>query len=721
MTAVSDIIAQPLLPVELIAALALLAAVSIGLALWRRLKGAWLRLGAALALIIGLLDPAAVEEQRDNLSDVALLVVDESASQNIEDRAEMTRAAAEAIATQIGAMAGESGAEPAPGQTGGVELRTIRVPGDGAEGTKLLSALAEATADIPAGRLAGAVLVTDGAVTDGERVLKAFSGDTPPPVHVLLTGREDEFDRRVVVENAPGFGLVGDEVRVRFRIDETGASPASLAPPRVTIYVDGEPSRITVAPIGRLMEVRLDITHGGSNVVEIRAETTPGELTDRNNAAAFTINGVRDRLRVLLVSGEPHAGERTWRNLLKSDPSVDLVHFTILRPPSKLNYAPVNELALIPFPTRELFEEKLEEFDLIVFDRYRRWGILERRYISNISQYVRDGGAVLVSSGPAFAGLDSMYRTPLAEVLPAEPTSDVIETAFLPTPTELGDRHPVTRDLPGRAGPGGTPSWGRWFRQVEVAALSGDVIMEGAEERPLLILDRVGDGRVALMASDHAWLWSRGYDGGGPQAELLRRLAHWLMKEPELEEEALTAEPVDGGFEVERRSLAPGAKHIVSVSPEGARTELSLSPAGPGLWRGVVETEELGLHRIFDADNSEIGDPPREPLSAVAVVGPPSPREFANPISTPDNLAGLVEGTRGAMIRLKEDGAPDVRRVREGRAAEGAGWIGLTRREAYSVAGVSLSPLAPSWILFAIAALLAVAAWRVEGRLGKPR
>ncbi|MEO1331701.1 MAG: hypothetical protein AAFW46_18810, partial [Pseudomonadota bacterium] len=282
----------------------------------------------------------------------------------------------------------------------------------------------------------------------------------------------------------------------------------------------------------------------------------------RNNVAAFSINGVRDRLRVLLVSGEPHAGERTWRNLLKSDPAVDLVHFTILRPPRKRAYAERNELSLIPFPTHELFEVKLDEFDLIVFDRYRRWGILETRYISNIVDFVREGGAVLVSTGPAFAGVESMFRTPLADILPAAPTSFVIEAAYRPTLTDLGGRHPVTRTLPGRGGAGGLPTWGRWFRQIDVAADRGDVIMSGADERPLLILDRVDEGRVAMLASDHAWLWTRGYDGGGPQAELLRRLAHWLMKEPELEEEALTAEPAEGGFLVERRSLADGAKTV---------------------------------------------------------------------------------------------------------------------------------------------------------------
>ncbi len=130
---------------------------------------------------------------------------------------------------------------------------------------------------------------------------------------------------------------------------------------------------------------------------------------------------MRDKLRVLLVSGEPHAGERTWRNLLKSDASVDLVHFTILRPPEKQDGTPINELSLIAFPTRELFQQKIGEFQLIIFDRYARQGVLPIIYFDNITRYVRDGGAVLVAAGPDYASQTSLWRTPLDAILPAEP------------------------------------------------------------------------------------------------------------------------------------------------------------------------------------------------------------------------------------------------------------------------------------------------------------
>ncbi|MEM9957972.1 MAG: hypothetical protein AAF811_10480 [Pseudomonadota bacterium] len=716
MSSISDIVARPAIPIELIIALGAVAAALILFSLSRGLAGAWLRLGVVLALMLALLNPAAVNETRDGLTDVGVIVVDESPSQTLEDRmatATQTAAALETAARQLDAET--------PGRAP-LDLRVVRVAGDGAEGTRLLTALGEALADVAPERVAGAVMITDGAIADADRLPTIFSGRDAtgnaayaPPLHVLLTGREDEFDRRLVLETAPGFGLVGEKVALRFRVEENGEAPAGLAAPAVRVLIDGQPAAAALARIGRSIELEIDVAHPGVNVVELRLDVVEGELTDRNNSAAFTLNGVRDRLRVLLVSGEPHAGERTWRNLLKSDPSVDLVHFTILRPPRKRSFATVNELALIPFPTRELFEVKLDEFDLIVFDRYRRWGILETRYIENIANYVKEGGAVLIASGPAFAGLQSMYRTPLAEVLPAAPTSIVVQEPFLPEVTDLGGRHPVTRELPGRqANAGARPSWGRWFRQIDVELLGGDVIMSGAAEKPLLILDRVDEGRVAMLASDHAWLWARGYDGGGPQAELLRRLAHWLMKEPELEEEALTAAPAAGGFTIERRSLTLGDKSVVTVSPGGEETSVALTPVRDGLWRAVVATEELGLHSIRDAESSEIGED--GPLQAIAVVGPASPREFANPISTADILGPMADATGGAVWRLGEKGVPDLRRTREGRAAEGSRWIGLARRDAYTVTGVELSPLAPPWLMFGLAGLFAIAAWRVEGR-----
>jgi hypothetical protein len=443
-------------------------------------------------------------------------------------------------------------------------------------------------------------------------------------------------------------------------------------------------------------------------VLQIATPGVAGELTARNNEAIVSINGVRDRLRVLLVSGEPYPGERTWRNLLKSDSAVDLVHFTILRPPEKQDFVPVFELSLIAFPTQELFMEKVNEFDLIIFDRYKRRGILPNHYFENIARYVRDGGALLIASGADFAGAESLYRSPLREILPVAPTARVIEEGFVPRVSEVGHRHPVTAGLeehaPRPPEPDGTPGWGRWFRMVEVEAGSGETLMQGPEGKPLLVLARQGEGRIAVLGSDHAWLWSRGYEGGGPQLELLRRLAHWLMQEPELEEEVLRGAGEDGGVTITRRTLSETVPPVTATSPSGARSEVTLTEVSPGLWQGRIEEAENGVWRL---ENGE--------LEAVAVVGPSSPKEFENPVSTPDVLAPLAEATRGGVRRL-EDGVPELRLVREGRVAEGRGWIGLADREAYQLRDIRQVDLAPGWLMLVLAASLAFAAWRIEGR-----
>ena len=284
----------------------------------------------------------------------------------------------------------------------------------------------------------------------------------------------------------------------------------------------------------------------------------------------------------------------------------------------------------------------------------------------------------------------------------------MIEEGFVPGVSEIGHRHPVTAGLeehaPKPTAPDGTPGWGRWFRTVEVTTKSGETVMEGPEGKPLLVLDRQGEGRIAVLLSDHAWLWSRGFEGGGPQLELLRRLAHWLMKEPELEEEVLRGTGEDGAVVIERRTLADSVPPVTATSPSGATAEVTLTETAPGLWQGRIDDAENGVWRLENGDQH-----------AVAVVGPSAPKEYANPVSTGDVLAPLAAATRGGIKRL-EDGLPDVRLVREGRAADGRGWIGLADREAYQLRDIRQVDLAPGWLSLILAAGLAFAAWRIEGR-----
>ncbi|MEL6681550.1 MAG: hypothetical protein AAFQ09_02775 [Pseudomonadota bacterium] len=686
----NTLILDPLVPVLMLYLAACLVILGVGLALWRKLPGWWLRGLAGIALLAALANPAFQREDREPLSDIVMLVIDESASQRIGTRPDQNAEALSNLEAQIARQPN-------------TELRVVTLgDGEGDTGTTLMTALSEALAEEPQGRIAGMVLLSDGRLHDLDRAPRL-----PAPLHLLLTGEPEDWDRRLVVSNAPAFAILGEPVTLTLRIEDQGAAPVADSVP-LSISIDGEAPLTVPAPIGQDIELPVELPRGGMNVLQFTIPDAPGELTNRNNAAVVQINGVRERLRVLLVSGEPHPGERTWRNLLKSDSSVDLVHFTILRPPEKQDGVPVNELSLIAFPTRELFLEKINDFDLIIFDRYRRRGILPSTYIDNIRNYVEQGGAVLVSSGPEYGSADSIYRSPLGEILPGSPTARVFEEPFKPQITDIGQRHPVTEGLdlstPGEDEEEG-PGWGRWFRLIDVMVPEqATTVMSGLDDRPLLILDRIGDGRVSLIASDHSWLWDRGYEGGGPQLELLRRLAHWMMKEPELEEEALWVEPAGQTMRIIRRTLDLTTSDVTVTHPDGTETTLTLEEVSPGRFETLWEAPEIGLYRLDDGQET-----------AVIALGPSAPREFEQTIASGDVLEPLVTGTGGG-IKLVSDGDISVRTVREGRPANGRGWIGITPRGAFQTADISINPVLPAWAFLLLASLLMIGAWLREGR-----
>jgi hypothetical protein len=503
---------------------------------------------------------------------------------------------------------------------------------------------------------------------------------------------------------------------------DLGAPANTAGAARLTIRRDGQPPRVESVPVGREHRIAVPIERGGPTVVEITAETRPGEVSDLNNRTVVAINGVRDRLRVLLVSGEPHAGQRTWRRLLKADPNVDLVHFTILRPPEKDDLTPLHELALIAFPVRELFQVKLREFDLIIFDRFGNRGLLPPIYLRNIADYVRGGGALLLSVGPEFAGPTSLASTPLGQILPARPPTGagaaqaaLLEQPFRPQVTELGARHPVTENLPGANSftPEGAAladaTWGRWYRALRADARAGSTVMQGPAGAPLMVLDRVGEGRVALVLSDHIWLWSRGHDGGGPQQELLRRIAHWTMKEPELEEEDLTARIDHGTLTVVRRSLEPTAPPEITITaPDGSLSRHAPTQRGAG--RGVVEMPAM------QAGVWQAGDGRR---TAFAAADAPNPMEVADLRADAARLRPLAATTGGGVRWLGTEGVPavpELRRVALGRDAQGPGWIGLRRNGDHTVTGITALPLLPPWLALPLVLGLALLAWRREGR-----
>jgi hypothetical protein len=679
----------PLVP-SLVLWLAAAAIVVIAaLLLIGRSRGAAVRVAALALILLALANPSFTREDREPLSSVVAVVVDKSPSQNFGNRTRETAQAQEALVDALKKIKG-------------LEVRLVDAgQADGeTDGTKLFGALSSVLSDVPIDRVAGAFLITDGRVHDIPPNAAAVGFQAP--VHALITGRKDERDRRIAISAAPRFGIVGQTQTITYRLDDQGVTGERA---KITIRRDGETISERTLQSGQTSSVDIDIKHAGPNIVEIEASPLEGELTPVNNRAVVAIDGVRDKLRVLLVSGEPHSGERTWRNLLKSDASVDLVHFTILRPPEKQDGTPINELSLIAFPTRELFQQKINEFQLIIFDRYARQGVLPIAYFDNIAHYVRAGGAVLVSAGPDYASTTSIWRTPLDAVLPAEPVG-VTEKPYYAHLSDAGKRHPVTRGLEGAASE--PPHWSRFFRTVDTKNAINPPVMTGADGKPLLLLSRFGEGRVALLLSDHIWLWARGYEGGGPHLDLLRRMSHWLMKQPDLDEEALRMQVQGHDLAVVRQTMADSVAPVTVTSPSGATRQLTLSEGEPGEWRASLPANELGLWQATDGT-----------LKALINVGPTNPKEFSEVTSTTDTLKPLAQATGGDARRVVDGSSIDLPRIAPVRASSvfhGDGWMGVKMRDASVVKGVGVLPMFAGLIGLLLLLGAFAATWLREGR-----
>lgn len=685
---------DPLLPMGWIAALGILiflAALAAGVG---RLRSYFLRLLAGLFLILALLNPQTVIEEREPLQDVVLVIKDESESMKLGQRAAASNDAYQALMEQLNA-------DPS------LDVSTALIRPD-SDGTRLTTSLIEGLGNLPAARLAGVIAITDGQVHDLPQNPEALLPEGVP-FHSIIIGEETARDRRISAIVAPKYGLVGEQAEFELRVDDPGFEAERA---NIEIKLNGETKARFPATIGNRISIPIEIERRGPNTIELTVRAAEGELTLNNNVFVAEISGIRDRMRVLLVTGEPHNGGRSWRNLLKSDPAIDLVQFTILTNPRVKNTnARQSELSLIRFPTDQLFEEKLDEFDLIIFDHFRRRfspsrsgrsaPILPPIYLQNVARYVDNGGALLVAAGPAFASSNSIYRSPLAAVLPTRPTGETTNEPFKAELNEKGRRHPITSSFAGKE----DQTWGKWFRIIDNKPISGNVLMEGPGAAPLLVIDKIGDGRVAMLMSDQAWLWSKGFDGGGPYSEMFRRTAHWLMGEPDLDAEKLTATAENGLLAIERRTLENGAQSVVVEKPDGTKETVPLSRTANGTYRGSVKSAGQGAYRLASGD-----------VSTITAIGSLNPKEYAKLQPTTEILTPLAEGTGGGLFSSQLTGdIPTIRRVEAGKTKSSTDWMGLIAHEDYAVTASKRSPLAPGWLFFALALLAMGGAWLREG------
>jgi uncharacterized membrane protein len=665
---------EPLIAPWQLLALALLALV---LLTFYVLRGSHAPVSRSLAVLCGLFalsGPSIIAEDRKPLPDILAVIVDKSESMALSGRSAGVDTALAALRAKLATISD-------------LDVRVVTLT-DTASGTSLSPALDQALADVPTERVAGAIVLGDGQIVDGADSVRPF------PIHQALIGSQNERDRRIIVKNAPRSAPIGEIARIVVQVEDT----APTAP--VSVYVGEEAAQTRDVPTGQDIVIEVPIDRRGQIPVAIETATADNEISTANNAVALTITGVRDRLRVMLVTGEPYAGARAWRNLLKSDPSVDLVQFTILRSPDKQDYTPVEELSLIQFPTRELFMDKIGSFDLVVFDRFKRLTVLPDEYLESVTQWVEDGGAFLVLAGPAEAQSEGVFSTPLARVIPASPTGKTIEQAFRPTLTARGLTHPVSAGLAPQA-----QSWGQWLR-VQASTARGDVLLEGAGQ-PLLVLSQVGKGRSAAIMSDQAWLWRRGFEGGGPFDELFRRTSHWLMKEADLEADRLLLRSLAGKLLVERRAATdPGAATI--TGPQG-RSDLLLSAAGAGVWRGQTNVAKPGLHQVRSGDKQGF---------IIAGIGNPNEARLLK--ADPSGLANLQtkSGGGGAVAWLGRDGRgalPAISRIGASAKASGEAF-GLRQTGASTVIATRRDPLVPAWVFAILILGFSLVGWLREGR-----
>ncbi|WP_019222340.1 glutamine amidotransferase [Bartonella rattaustraliani] len=620
---------QPFLPLFWILLLGGIATLFVIVGLVTRYQGSWLRLVALLSLILTLLNPMIIKEQREPLKSTVGIVIDSSKSQTFETR---TNDSDEARAQLITALAHYPQFEPRFIEAGKLDNHQY------APSTNLFHALEQAISDIPPSRYAGTIFITDGQVHDIPQISDLHHD---APINALITGNLDEFDRQVKILSPPRFALINKPQKLSILVEDKGHLLKALpTKAKITVSVNGqEVSYYSVTP-GIVFQTEITIPHAEKNIIEVATDTHKGELSFNNNRAVATIEGIRENLRVLLVSGAPYNGERTWRDLLKGDSNIDLVHFTILRPPNKADNTPLNQLSLVVFPTRKLFVEEIDNFDLIILDGYQHSPAFPLIYYDYIAQYVQKGGALLMVTGPEFTQQNSLARTPLISILPALPNGVILQKPFRPQLTKEGERHPVTKGLATPSYP--TSQWGRWLRQIAIQdTYKGIALMKGADEQPLLLLAHVGKGRVGMLLSDESWLWARGFEGGGPYAALYRRIAHWLMKEPDLEEEKLSATNDNYHLTIRRQTLKDSPEQAVVTFPSGKKEKVTLTKEQEGVFTATLNTDEIGIFTIKNGG-----------LTTLSSVGMLDNLELFDLISTKEKLSPISKQTGGYTTRL---------------------------------------------------------------------
>lgn len=401
-----------------------------------------------------------------------------------------------------------------------------------------------------------------------------------------------------------------------------------------------------------------------------------GEQIEDNNRRDFSVMVVRDKIRVLLVSGSPTWNYRFLRGALKGDPTIDLVSFIILRTAADAVDVPQQELSLIPFPTQKIFLEELPNFDLLIFDNFAFQPYLPMGYLDRVHDFVRAGGGFWMLGGSlSFSGV-GYGSTAIGKILPLE-LGDGPEGPheFRNEPirarlTAAGRNHPFFKGI-GTTGENLPPLVGLNLcgPPREGAVVLAEAVLPTGARQPLIAIGRYGQGRVLAVLTDSLWKWAFEEVGRGrgnrAYLSLIRQAVRWSVGDPQLQ-------PVR--VEPERNRLVPGERlrariHVLSEDflpaksadlavilrdPGGATRALPASPEAPGAYRVEADIAEAGTWEIT-AVAALRGVPYGRAAATVTAVWPEA--EFQDPQMNREAVTALLSGRRGAFVELADPGA----------------------------------------------------------------
>lgn len=529
-----------------------------------------------------------------------------------------------------------------------------------------------------AGEPAAVVLFTDGGHGALGRAEEFGARPDVPLVIIGVGAGERTIDAEIASVESPAIAFAGRTLQIRVLLRASGLAGRSLP----LLLKRGEQvlaSQTVVLPAdGQDRSAVLEWTPPapGTYPLVLQLPVQDGEQIAENNLAELPIDAVRDKIRVLLVTGQPSWSYRFLRGALKGDPSLDVVSFIILRTVSDAVDVPQQELSLIPFPAQKIFLEELSNFDLLVFDNFASHPYLPSAYLEKTEEFVRKGGGFWMLGGP-LSYLGGRYQqSPIAPVLPVVlPETPPEGGSFRDLPvqprlTAAGRAHPFFQGLAGRGGE--TPSLRGY--NITGPAKPGAVVLAvvplgGGQSQPLIVLGRYGEGRVLSVLTDSLWDWAFAEAGRGngnfAYLAFVRQAVRWSIGDSQLQ--PLKIEP-------ERVRLGPGdpIRARLRVLGEdflpGTQTELSVTLHGPGgKSLSLVPTLEApGVYRIdapaagegswgITAVASNRGVAYAHAEATVSVSWPAD--EFRSPGLNRAALTNLLSGRRGALLELGTAGA----------------------------------------------------------------